>query len=106
MIVLTPGAIAHVKNALRENGHDVFKLSLAPKGCSGLAYVMSTALGPVAGAVTVVAGGVSIAIPEADYDKLSEIELDWVKDGFGHRLSVSNPRVMNACGCGASFMFK
>lgn len=107
MVTLTQSAAEHIKKMLDADNALYFKIKLSEKGCSGFAYVMSAEA--EAGEDCVVhecGGGVKVAIPRRDEERLGAVEIDWVRDGFSSRLSVSNPKVVNSCGCGSSFMFK
>lgn len=106
MIVISEAARQRIKKVMSEDQSSVFKISLSPKGCSGFAYVMGT--GPSVDESWEVSrcGDLDVAVPKKDLAKLGDIEVDWIKDGMSSRLSIENPQVVNACGCGSSFMFK
>lgn len=106
MITLTPAAALHIKKSLEEDGGAFFKIKLSPKGCSGFAYVMSSEPSVGTDCIVYDCGGVKVAIPAQDEGRLGDVVVDWIRDGLSSRLSVENPRVENACGCGSSFMFK
>ena len=106
MIELTPAARQHIKKVLTQEGAAYFKLSLSQKGCTGYAYVMSAAKSLDAGWIEQRCEDVTVAMPAADFDRLSGSRLDWVRDGLDARIEVQNPSVVHSCGCGASVMFK
>ena len=106
MINLSPSAKQHIKKIMEDEGSSIFKISLAPKGCSGFAYVMATSNGVSEDWIVSQCGDVDVAIQKKDVDRLGSIELDWIRDGMSSRLDVKNVAAINACGCGSSFMFK
>lgn len=106
MINLSPSAEQHIKKIMADEQSLFFKISLSPKGCSGFAYVMTTDKDVGEDWVVSRCGDVNIAVPVKDAVRLGDIKLDWVREGMFSRLEVQNPQVVNACGCGSSFMFK
>jgi iron-sulfur cluster assembly protein len=106
MITLTEAAARHIRKVLADDDASFFKIGLSQKGCSGFAYVMSAEKLVGDECVVYDCGGVKIAVPLASEERLSGVEVDWVRDGLSSRLKVDNPKVSNACGCGSSFMFK
>lgn len=106
MISLTASARDHLEKMMRAEGASVFKLALSKRGCSGYAYAMSVEKEPGHGFTVTDVDGLSIAIEDANADKLESVEIDWKSEGFGSRLSIENPKAISGCGCGSSFMFK
>lgn len=106
MITLSESARQHILSVMGAKAESVFKLSLSQKGCSGYSYVMEVGPKPASGWVAELCNGVTVALRQEDVNKLVGCHINWIRDGMSSRLEVSNPKAVNACGCGASVMFK
>ena len=106
MITLSKSARQHILSVVGVGVESVFKLSLSQKGCSGYSYVMEVGPKPASGWVIELCDEVTVALRHEDFNQLAGCHINWVRDGMSSRLEVSNPKAVNACGCGASVMFK
>jgi len=105
MISLTDAAAARVKALLAKSESPAggLRLSVAPKGCSGLAYKMEYAAEKGPNDEVVEDKGVAIYIDPLATMFIVGTELDYVEDKLQSGFVFNNPNEKGRCGCGESF---
>jgi|TARA_B100001113_G_scaffold24680_1_gene18018 iron-sulfur cluster assembly accessory protein len=99
MLTLTANAKKYLEEQLKEKGHKYVGLSLKPSGCAGFEYVWDYAdedhNGRVVADLVVVEQNAELAVAGSVVDYNSSLA--------GSELTINNPNVQDACGCGVSF---
>jgi iron-sulfur cluster assembly protein len=80
-----------------------FRLSVKQGGCSGFLYVFELDDLTRSGDRIFESNGISVAIDEASYPYIEELNLDYSEDLMGGGFRFQNPKAVNNCGCGQSF---
>ena len=99
MLTITANAKKYLKEQLKKKGHKYAGLSLKPSGCAGFEYVWDYAdedhNGRVVADILVVEQNAEFAVAGSVVDYNSSLA--------GSELTIENPNVQDACGCGVSF---
>jgi len=99
MLTLTANAKKYLEEQLKEKGHKYVGLSLKPSGSAGFESVWDYAdedhNGRVVADLVVVEQNAELAVAGSVVDYNSGLA--------GSELTISNPNVQDACGCGVSF---
>ena len=99
MLTLTANAKKYLEDQLKEKGHKYVGLSLKPSGCAGFEYVWDYAdedhNGRVVADILVVEQNAEFAVAGSVIDYDSSLG--------GAAITIKNPNVQDACGCGVSF---
>lgn len=106
MIDITPAAIREVTRFLKSqklSSEAVFRLGVAPGGCSGLYYTMEFGPQSATGDRIYDLNGIKVAISESSVSYLNGLTLDYSEDLMGGGFRFKNPNATNSCGCGYSF---
>ena len=103
-IRVSESAADHFSEQLKRQGGCGVRFSVKNSGCSGLAYVIDQVDEPVESDVEIeLANGVRVFVDQEALGALRGMEIDYVKEGLNHSLTLNNPNVKAACGCGESF---
>tara|TARA_R110001599_G_scaffold64833_1_gene182641 strand:- start:562 stop:885 length:324 start_codon:yes stop_codon:yes gene_type:complete len=103
MITITPEADKHLCSIIEREQADGVLLSVKGGGCAGFTYDWSVVKEPSGEAIPLSKGTLYID-PLAVMYVIGTV-LQYKKDLFGTILSLDNPNVSSACGCGESFSF-
>ena len=104
MITITPEADKHLCSIIEREQADGVLLSVKGGGCAGFTYDWSVVKEPSGEAIPLSKGTLYID-PLALMYVIGTV-LQYKKDLFGTILSLDNPNVASACGCGESFSLK
>lgn len=105
MISLTPSAVEHLRNLLREKeAPDSAGLRLAVErgGCAGLQYLMKIDE-PAQGDQMFEQDGVRLIVGSDSIQYLDESQVDYLDGLNDSGFRVVNPNASRSCGCGTSF---
>lgn len=105
VVSVSPAALKHFESKLAAEGGDkLLRLSTAPSGCSGHAYVLDMVDAPQPEDELVEASAsVKLAIDKNAVNILRGTEIDLVVEGVNRVVKFNNPNVVAECGCGESF---
>lgn len=105
VVSVSPAALKHFETKLAAEGNaKLLRLSTAPSGCSGLAYVLDMVEAPEADDELLEASErVKLAIDKEAVNILRGTEIDLVVEGVNRVVKFRNPNVVAECGCGESF---
>lgn len=105
VLSLTPGAVAQVKEVIRQQGFEGYYLSIRviPAGCSGMGYDLNLLKDIKQGDIVIEQDGVKIATDELSAQYLSGTVVDYVTSIQGAGFKFTNPNAKSTCGCGTSF---
>lgn len=104
-ILLTPSAIAAVRNAIQEEGEqgDSLRVSVVGGGCSGYQYNLDFEKESRMGDLVLDFDGVSIFVDPISAGYLKGTVIDYVSGLHGTGFKFNNPNAKRTCGCGSSF---
>ena len=104
-ITLTPAAIDHVKNQIRDAGGTAgLRVGIVKSGCSGWAYLVDLVQEPAEDDMAFpMDDELTIYVDPKSYAAVRGTQIDYIRDGISKRLHFENPNVTSACGCGESF---
>ena len=104
-VLLTPSAVAAVKNAIKEEGEpgDCLRVSVQGGGCSGYQYGLDFEKESRMGDLVLEFDGVSILIDPISAGYLKGTVIDYVSGLHGTGFKFNNPNAKRTCGCGSSF---
>jgi len=109
IITLTEAAHAHVQSFLEPLSASPtagFRVAVKKSGCSGFAYILDITE-PQKDDVCLTQKGVQIFIAADSIKKIQGSIVDLIDKGTGQKqLVFNNPNVVDACGCGESFVIK
>lgn len=101
---LTEKAAAHVQAMLaKREGAQALRVGIKASGCSGFGYVVDYADSIAADDTVFEQHGVKVVVDAKSLPFLSDIEIDFVKEGLNRRFDFRNPKATGTCGCGESF---
>lgn len=103
-VLLTDAAAAKAKALLEQEGRDLaLRVAVQPGGCAGLRYNLFFDDRSLDGDLTVVFGGVTLAVDRMSAPYMQGATIDFVdtieKQGF----TIDNPNATGSCACGDSF---
>jgi len=103
-VVLTDAAAAKAKALLDQEGRELaLRIAVQPGGCAGLRYNLFFDDRSLDGDLTVVFGGVTLAVDGMSAPYVQGATIDFVdtieKQGF----TIDNPNATGSCACGDSF---
>jgi iron-sulfur cluster assembly accessory protein len=103
-VVLTDAAAAKAKALLDQEGRELaLRIAVQPGGCAGLRYNLFFDDRSLDGDLTVVFGGVTLAVDRMSAPYVQGATIDFVdtieKQGF----TIDNPNATGSCACGDSF---
>ena len=104
MITITPEADAHLCSIIEREKAEGVLLSVKGGGCAGFTYDWQVVQEPSGEAIPLSKGTLYID-PLAVMYVIGTV-LQYKQDLFGTILSLDNPNVAAACGCGESFSLK
>lgn len=103
-IKLTENAAAHVQAMLaKRDGSEALRVGIKTSGCSGFGYMVDYADSIDADDTVFEQHGVKVVVDSKSLPFLSDIEIDFIKDGLNQRFDFRNPNASATCGCGESF---
>ncbi len=104
-LVLTPAAVAQVKEVIKAQGFEGFYLTVrvVPAGCSGLGYDLNLLKDLKQGDLTWEQEGVKMATDPMSVRYLGGTVVDYVTSMQGAGFKFQNPNAKSSCGCGTSF---
>ena len=100
MLNITASAKKHLKTKCIENNKRYILLDLKPSGCAGFEYAWSYSDSPAP--TDILIDNLIVVACEAQA-AVSGSTVDYNKELIGSYLTVENPNVQDACGCGVSF---
>ena len=106
ILSITPEARQHLIKMLERSGFPAIELKLEVQGCNGFKYVWQP--GPPAPAEYTIDldNGFSVLLQRAVVPYILGSEVVLEQDQFNKRVTLNNPNVAHACGCGESVNFK
>ncbi|MGB7342276.1 MAG: iron-sulfur cluster insertion protein ErpA [Phototrophicaceae bacterium] len=107
-MVVTPSAVAVIKNLLQERSIPNYSLRVfvTGGGCSGMQYGMSFEESPREYDKVVTVDGVSLLVDPTSLVYLEGATIDFVDSLIGGGFRIDNPNAASSCGCGSSFKSK
>ena len=99
MLTITANAKKYLKEQLKKKGHKYAGLSLNPSGCAGFEYVWDYADEDHNGRVV---ADLVIVEENAEFAVAGSV-IDYDSSLGGAAITIKNPNVQDACGCGVSF---
>lgn len=105
MIQLSPSAVTEILRlrAKRSGSELLFRLSIVPQGCLGLAYAMEFDANQSPDDRRFDCGGIPVVIQAAHLDYVENLVIDYSEDMMGGGFRFNNAKAMRGCGCGNSF---
>jgi iron-sulfur cluster assembly protein len=104
MISVTPVAASKItRNLDRRGGGLGIRIAVRTTGCSGLAYVLEYVDDLQLGDDVVKQDGFSVVINKKDQPYLTNLQIDYVRQGLNEGFEFNNPNEKDRCGCGESF---
>ena len=100
MLIITASANRHLKTKCIWANSKYVRLGLKPSGCAGLEYTWDYCDAP---APTDILVDDLIVVGSEAQEAVSGSTVDYNTELIGSYLTVENPNVLNACGCGVSF---
>ena len=105
MIILTPQAIAKVKDIITHSDSQASTLRLSVKGggCSGFQYAMvfDSDKSPMDKEFNF--DGLTVLVDGVSYMYLDGVVLDYIETLMASGFKFNNPNIKSTCGCGSSF---
>jgi len=104
-IVLTPAAVAYVKQARAREGKEgqILRIGVKAGGCSGYHYVMVFTGSSRPGDLVLEYDGLTVVVDPRSLAILEGTTVDYQRGLLGSGIQFQNPRVKRACGCEESF---
>ncbi len=104
-VVLTPGAVAYVKQARTREGKEgqILRLGVKAGGCSGYHYVMVFTTSARPGDLVLEYDDLTVVVDPRSLAILEGTTVDYQRGLLGSGVQFLNPRAKKACGCGESF---
>jgi iron-sulfur cluster assembly protein len=104
-IVMTPGAIAYVKQVRAREGKEgqVLRIGVKAGGCSGYHYVMVFTAASRPGDLVLEYEDLTVVVDPRSLAVLEGTVVDYQRGLLGSGVQFHNPRAKKACGCGESF---
>lgn len=104
MIELTPAAIAHIRDFLKNRGHgEGIRVGVKTSGCSGLSYVLEFVDTPDANDEVFNNQDIKVFVDPKSLIYLNGLKMDYVTEGLNSGFKFTNPNQTGECGCGESF---
>ncbi|MGM0906266.1 MAG: HesB/IscA family protein [Pseudomonadota bacterium] len=104
LISMTESAVRYFESRLKDEPGKFIRLSTKQSGCTGYAYVLSSADALEDGdEVVEINDNLKVAIASNALELVRNTEIDYVKEGINGVVKFNNPNVVNECGCGESF---
>lgn len=104
-IVLTPGAVAYVKQVRAREGKEgqILRLGVKAGGCSGYHNVMVFTTSARPGDLVLEYDGLTVVVDPRSLAILEGTTVDYQRGLLGSGIQFHNPRAKKACGCGESY---
>ncbi len=104
-LMITPSAVAKIKDLVEEEGNDALKLRVfvTGGGCSGFQYGFAFEEVTSDDDMVVEKDGIKAVIDSMSYPYLLGAEVDYEEGLQGSKFVVHNPNASSTCGCGESF---
>ncbi|MGI1680277.1 MAG: iron-sulfur cluster insertion protein ErpA [Cellvibrionaceae bacterium] len=104
-LMITPSAVAKIKDLVEEEGNDALKLRVfvTGGGCSGFQYGFAFEEVTSDDDMVVEKDGIKAVIDSMSYPYLMGAEVDYEEGLQGSKFVVHNPNASSTCGCGESF---
>lgn len=105
MISVTEQAAARIKRALQRRGSgEGILVGVKTTGCSGLAYVLEYVDNPNLHCVRHYdSNGVRVFVDPKNLPYVTNMTIDYVRNGLNEGFEFRNPNERDRCGCGESF---
>ncbi len=105
MISVTDLAAARIKRALQRRGSgEGILVGVKTTGCSGLAYVLEYVDNPNLHCVRHYdTNGVRVFVDPKNLPYVTNMTIDYVRNGLNEGFEFRNPNERDRCGCGESF---
>ncbi len=104
-LVITPNAVAKIRELVDEEGNDALKLRVfvTGGGCSGFQYGFAFEEVTSDDDMVVEKDGIKAVVDSMSYPYLMGAEVDYQEGLQGSKFVVHNPNASSTCGCGESF---
>jgi iron-sulfur cluster assembly protein len=104
-IILTPEAVAYVKQARAREGKEgqILRIGVKAGGCSGYHYVMVFTTASRPGDLVLEYEDLTVVVDPRSLAVLEGTVVDYQRGLLGTGVQFHNPRAKKACGCGDSF---
>ena len=104
-ITVTPAAAMRIADLIAKAPEAAagVRLTTPKRGCSGLAYTLTSVTAPKPGDEAVATPGGLLFIDGGSLMYLIGSEMDWAEDEFAAGFVFNNPNAKGQCGCGESF---
>jgi iron-sulfur cluster assembly protein len=104
MIQVTETAAKKIQANLSKRGSGIgIRIGVRTTGCSGLAYVLEYVDTVTADDTVFESGNVQVIIDAKSLPVLSNLTVDYVRQGLNEGFEFANTAEKDRCGCGESF---
>lgn len=99
MITLSDTAVQRVLKTCKSK---TLRIKILTNGCSGYSYKLECGKVEI-GDSFIAAGEASVVVDPKSYALISDLHIDFVKEGLNEGFKFTNPLEVGRCGCGESF---
>jgi iron-sulfur cluster assembly protein len=108
-LVLSPAAAEVIRTAMQKEGMDLaesyLRVGVKGGGCSGMSYNLSFEKAPTKFDQVQESEGIRMLVDRKSYLFINGTEIDYGGSNMlNKQFKFNNPNVVQACGCGTSFM--
>lgn len=105
VVKITDGAIAQIKNMMKQNEEEnaFLRVSVKGGGCSGLSYGMGLDYEKKENDLCFELNGLQVVVDEESAAILKGTIIDYKESLMGGGFTMENPNAIASCGCGSSF---
>jgi len=102
-ITISDSAAARIVKLLeKEDGKNVFRISVLGGGCSGFQYKFDFSPAQ-ADDIAFEKNGAKVVTDPVSIDLLADSQLDFISELGSQYFAMKNPNASSTCGCGSSF---